>query len=136
VILDTDILSEILKRKDKLVYSKAKAYLRRHQRLAFSAMSVYEIVRGQRARGATKQLADFLRLIDTSDVLPITMAVLMRAAELWAEARNHGHPANDADLIIAATTLEAGRPLITGNTTHYAWIAGLTLEDWRSKPAP
>ena len=36
-------------------------------------------------------------------------------------------------LIIAATALETGRVLVTGNTAHYAWISGLTLEDWRNQ---
>lgn len=37
------------------------------------------------------------------------LPVLMRAADLWAEARRLGHPRNDADIIIAATALEEGR---------------------------
>jgi predicted nucleic acid-binding protein len=55
----------------------------------------------------------------------------MRAADLWADGRNSGHPRDDADLIIAATALEAGRVLVTGNTQHFAWIPGLRLADWR-----
>jgi predicted nucleic acid-binding protein len=55
----------------------------------------------------------------------------MRAAELWADARTGGQPHDDADLIIAATALETGRVLVTGNVPHFAWITGLRLEDWR-----
>ena len=130
-ILDTDLLSEVLKRKDLVVLATAERYLAEHQRLAFSAMTVFEIVRGLRANGATRQIVDFLRTTRTSEVLPVSLAVLMRAAELWAEGRNGGHPHNDADLIIAATALEANRVLLTGNTSHYSWIAGLRLDDWR-----
>lgn len=132
VLLDTDILSEILKQRNKRVVSHAKAYLRRHRRLAFSAISIYEVVRGLRARSATKQLSNFLKIVATSDVFPVTVPVLMRAAVLWTDARNSGRIANDADLIIAATALESSRPLVTGNTKHYEWIVDLTLEDWRS----
>ncbi|MEX1096263.1 MAG: type II toxin-antitoxin system VapC family toxin [Planctomycetales bacterium] len=130
-ILDTDILSEVLKRKDQQVLGTARQYLAEHQRLAFSAMTVYEIIRGMRANRATRQLAEFLKTVSTSEVFPISMPVLMRASELWAEARRAGHPHSDADLIIAATALEAGRALVTGNTSHYAWIDGLKLSDWR-----
>ena len=45
-LLDTDILSEVLKRKDNRVLTKARQYLAQHQRLAFSAITVYEILRG------------------------------------------------------------------------------------------
>ena len=41
------------------------------------------------------------------------------------------YPNADADLIIAATAMEHGRVLVTGNTPHFAWISGLRLEDWR-----
>jgi predicted nucleic acid-binding protein len=37
----------------------------------------------------------------------------------------------DADLLIAATALEHGMTLATGNAADFSWIAGLTLEDWR-----
>jgi tRNA(fMet)-specific endonuclease VapC len=50
---------------------------------------------------------------------------------LWVLARSAGVQANDADLIIAATALEAGLVLATGNTPHFEWIPGLRIEDWR-----
>ena len=130
-ILDTDILSEVLKKKDPRVVSTAQKYLAQHQRLAFSAITAYEIIRGMRANRATRQLAEFLRMLSTSDVFPVSVPVLICAADLWAEARNGGHPQDDADLIIAATALEAHRVLVTGNTNHFSWIKGLQLFDWR-----
>ena len=87
---------------------------------------------GPGAQRSVEKLADFLKTVSTAEVLPISLTVLMRAAELWADAHKLGHPINDADLIIAATALESGRPLVTGNTRHYAWITGLALDDWRS----
>jgi tRNA(fMet)-specific endonuclease VapC len=131
-LLDTDILSEVLKRKDPPVLRAAREYLAEYQRFAFSAMTVYEIVRGMKANHASRQLAGFLRTIDTSDVLPVSLPVLMRAADLRAEGRNSGQPRDDADLIIAATAIESRRVLVTGNTSHFAWIPGLRLADWRS----
>lgn len=94
-------------------------------------MTVYEIVRGLKATHATHQLADFLRTVGTSDVFPVGRPILMRAADLWVDGRAGGHPHDDADLIIAATALETQRVLVTGNTSHYAWINGLNLADWR-----
>lgn len=130
-LLDTDILSEVLKKKDQQVLATARQYLAEHQRLAFSAITAYEIIRGMRANQATRQLAEFLKVVGTSTMFPIGIPVLMRAADLWAEARNRGHPHDDADLIIAATALEARRVLVTGNTGHFSWINGLHLADWR-----
>jgi tRNA(fMet)-specific endonuclease VapC len=130
-LLDTDILSEVLKRKDRRVLATARQYLAQHQRLAFSAITVYEIIRGLKANRAARQLAGFLKTVGTSDVFPVSLPILMRAAELWADGRKLGHPHDDADLIIAATALEHGRVLVTGNVGHFVWITGLTVEDWR-----
>jgi tRNA(fMet)-specific endonuclease VapC len=100
-LIDTDILSEVIKRKDSRVLTKARRYLAEHQRFAFSSITAYEIIRGMRASQATRQLSEFLKTVATSDVLPANMPVLMRAAELWADAHRSGHPQSDADLIIA-----------------------------------
>jgi tRNA(fMet)-specific endonuclease VapC len=130
-ILDTDILSEVLKGRNRQVLNVAGRYLAEHGRLTFSAITFYEIVRGLRANKADRALADFLSLAKSSELLPVTIAVLDRAAGLWADARRGGHPSNDADLIIAATALEAGRVLITRNAAHFAWIPNMQLADWR-----
>lgn len=134
-LLDTDILSEILKAKDQRVLARAKDYLAVYQRFAFSAITFYEVLRGLLAKRASRQLSKFLRTANTSDILPISLPVIRRAAELWAEAQTHGHSRDDADLIIAATALEANRELVTGNSAHFTWIRGLQIVDWRA-PTP
>lgn len=130
-ILDTDILSEVLKNKNLAVRERARQYLAEHHRLAFSSLTVYEIIRGLRAANADRQLHQFLALAATSDVLQIDMSVLLRAADLWVDATKGGFSRNDADLIIVATALTADRILVTGNTQHFSWIAGLRMDDWR-----
>ena len=94
-------------------------------------MTIYEVIRGLQVRPASRQLADFMAIVATSETFSIDLPVLMRAADLWTEGRRGGHPSDDADLIIAATALEAGRTLVTGNTAHFSWIPGLVLKDWR-----
>lgn len=56
----------------------------------------------------------------------MTNAVLQRASDLWVEGAVNGHPHRAADLLIAATALEHTRILVTGNTRHFTWIAGLS----------
>lgn len=112
-LLDTDLIFEVLKQRDPEVTRRAAEYLVAFGEFAFSALS---------------RFAEFCR---RSQVVPITDAILDRAGDLWAEARWHGQPRGDADLIIAATALDTGRVLVTGNTAHFAWVAGLRLENWR-----
>lgn len=131
VLLDTDILSELLKLRNMFVLQKALAYTQQHGHLAFSAMTRYEIMRGYKDQNAVAQLARFGTFCQRSIILPVTDSILDRAIDLWVLARQGGHPRGDADLIIAGTALEHGRELVTGNTAHFSWIPGLTLQDWR-----
>jgi tRNA(fMet)-specific endonuclease VapC len=130
-LLDTDILSEVLKKKNPHVLQSAANYLAQHQRFAISAITRYEVLRGLKDKKATRRVQNFENFCLNSLVLPITDEILQRSAELWVEARRGGHPRYDADLIIAATALEHGRCLVTGNTAHFSWIYGLDIEDWR-----
>jgi len=131
-LLDTDMLSELLKQRNPQVTGRAVEYLQRHRQFAFSVFTRFEIARGFKEKGATMQLTRFSEFCRHSLVLPVTDAVFDRAADLWAMARQSGLPHSDADLIIASTALESSRVLVTGNTAHYLWIPGLTLNDWRN----
>lgn len=130
-LLDTDILSEVLKQKHATVLLKAQAYLQAYQQFAFSAITRYEIVRGLKEKAATQQLQRFAVFCQHSLIIALTDSILDRAADLWVAARKAGHPKKDADLIIAATALGHGRSLVTGNVADFSWIAGLPIEDWR-----
>ena len=128
---DTDALSEVLKQRNPNVRKHARQYLRSHGQFMFSAVTRFEVVRGYKAALATTQLARFLTFCGHSSVLPLNDAIFDRAADLWVLARQGGHPGSDADLLIAATALEHGLRLVSGNASHFNWIAGLGLDDWR-----
>jgi tRNA(fMet)-specific endonuclease VapC len=82
-LLDTDMVSEIIKLRNATVRQKALVYTQQHGQLAFSAMTRYEIIRGYRDQNATTQLARFAVFCQHALVLPITDAVFDQAAELW-----------------------------------------------------
>ena len=130
-LLDTDILSELLKQQNPAVQQNAANYLSEHGQFAISAITRYEVVRGLKSKQAWRQLNQFHSFCGNTLVLPISDAVLDRASDLWADARKGGHPGRDPDLIIAATALESSRVLITGNLAHFSWIPSLTIENWR-----
>lgn len=132
ILLDTDILSEVLKQRNAVVAAKAAAYLTQHGRFAISGMTRYEVRRGYLVKSAHKALARFERFCTNSLLLAVTDAVLDRAADLWVVAQHGGHPCGDADLIIAATAVESQRVLVTGNAPHFDWIPGLKVENWRN----
>jgi tRNA(fMet)-specific endonuclease VapC len=131
-LLDTDILNEVLKQKNAHVVQHAADYLARHRRLAISSITWYEVLRGLLEKNATTQLAQFTAFSSNTLLMPVTNDILELAAHLWVDGRKQGLAPKDADLMIAATALNDGRTLITGNTAHFSWIGGLALDNWRN----
>ena len=130
-LLDTDILSEIFKQHDRHVLTAAQAYLTEQGHLTFSVLTRYEILRGLRAKGAIRQELAFDALCRLSRILPVTEAVAVRAATIYANLQPRGELIGDADILIAATALEHGLTIVTGNTSHFERIPGLHVVDWR-----
>ena len=129
-LVDTDTLSEYLKGKNDIIARKAEDYLAQFGVLTFSLVTRYEVLRGLKAKGATQQLQHFETFCSENEVLPLTDAIVVRAADLYAELRRHGELISDADLLVAATAMESGRVLVTGNVQHFRRIPGLHVENW------
>jgi len=113
-LLDTDIVSAILRADSRLV-SDARAYFSTHGRFTFSIITRFEILRGLKARKATSLLRNFEQICAENDVLPITDAIIVQAADIYAELYRRGTLIGDADILIAATALEHGLDVITNN---------------------
>lgn len=131
-LLDTDTLSEFLKRRNADVTVKAKAYVKQHGQFTISEFTRFEVRRGYVDKRATRQLAKFDVYCAHSLVLPVDRVVFDQAALLWSEARQGGHPRSDADLLIGAAALVHDLVLVTGNCRHFAWMPALRIEDWRT----
>lgn len=132
-LVDTDTLSEVLKARDPAVHERAREYLVAHSRFRFSIITRYEILRGLKARQAERQIARFEKQCAESDVVPLTDDVVVLAAELYGLLRRRGEPISDADLLIAATAIRLGVPLITENREHFRRVPDLQIESWRTQ---
>ena len=130
-LLDTDILSELLKQ-HPLVTQRTRLYLAEHDRLAFSIVTRYEILRGLRVKQAVAQAAAFEALCQVCIILPMTDRIVDRAAMLYADLYQRGALVPDADLLIAATALDAQRVLVTNNLAHFQRIPNLSIENWKT----
>lgn len=130
-LLDTDILSELLKQHDPAVQARAEAYFRVQAQIAISAITCYQILRWLREPPKAQRLAQFDQMLREQIVLDVDVPVLDRAADLWIQARAEGRPREDVDLVIAATALVHDLTLATGNMKHFDWISGLKLDNWR-----
>lgn len=89
-----------------------------------------ELLRAQKTHGLAR--LDILK--NSLGYLPLTTSVMLRAAELWAQARNSGLPtadpkALDCDVILAAQALEKDGIVATENVGHLARF--VDARDWR-----
>jgi predicted nucleic acid-binding protein len=90
----------------------------------------YEVRRELIRAGATTGLLRLDKIKAAFDYAPITTDVMLKAAELWAQARNRGLPtappeALDCDVILAASALLLAAPgdvitVATDNVGHLA----------------
>lgn len=133
-MLDTDILSEVMRGRNPVVQERALTYLAKYQRLSFSLITRYEILRGLKAKHAPRPILACDELCHASDVLPLTEPIVVRAAEIYANLRQQGQLRSDADILIAATALTYGLVLVTGNVAHFGRIGDLPVENWK-KPS-
>jgi tRNA(fMet)-specific endonuclease VapC len=128
-LVDTDTLSALMKQRPAAL-ANAHAYLAIHNHLTLSVITRCEILRGLKAISATAKEAAFAQFCAANVILPVTDAIILRAAEIYADLYQQGLLIGDADILIAATALEHGLALVTNNTNHFNRIANLQLQNW------
>lgn len=67
-LIDTDILSNILKRQEP-AYQRSREYLKERTKFTISCLTYYECHRGYKAVEATKRLQVFQELLNITEVL-------------------------------------------------------------------
>jgi tRNA(fMet)-specific endonuclease VapC len=127
-LIDTDILSSLM-RGNPLVTTRARSYLEVHERLTFSVITRYEVLRGLLAKNAARQMAAFDQLCGASQVLPLTGAIIVQAAAIYVDLSQRGELINDADILIAATAATHGLVMVTNNENHSRRIPNLQIDN-------
>ncbi len=134
-LLDTDILSEILKAKNAAVVSKAVAYKESFERFTISVITVMEVVKGLHKVRRTDALEKFINGLQAIEVIPFEQNCSILAGRMFADLERVGQPIGKADPMIAAIAVQHNMTLVTGNTAHYKRLQelgySLKLENWR-----
>ena len=126
-LVDTDLLIDLQREYVKGEPGPAMAFLRAHDgvALAISTVSVLEFLEGYgHPRAGERLLEAYVRL-------PVTDSVARRGSRLRRTLRAEGQMIGDFDVLIAATALDAGVPLVTANVTHFKRVQGLEVETYR-----
>ena len=129
------MLSEIMEGKNEAVVAFSRQYYRVFRRYTISAMTLAEIQAGLTYAPRAKDLQYFAAIEPLIEILPIEKDEAMTAGRITGMLKAIGQTIERFDPIIAATAVEQGLPLATGNTRHYQRIVDLgfplELENWR-----
>jgi len=136
-LLDTDILSEVLKGRHPQVVARAEAYLRHHTVLTVSVVSVMEVVSGLQRMARWEQLERFLQALGEMEVLALDRESAVLAGRIDGDLWRAGQRVGRADPMVAAQAIVHGLVLVTGNVRHYARVAEvgypLRIVNWREE---
>ena len=128
IILDTDTCIDLLRGKRITLLRRAQ----QNESIGISFTTVGELYYGaEMSNSQEKNYTLIEQFLLSVRVVQTDLVILRRFGLLKATLQKNGTLLSDADLLIAATTLEKGTKLITGNIRHFDRIAGLVIETWR-----
>jgi tRNA(fMet)-specific endonuclease VapC len=131
-LLDTNVLSDFVRGE-----AAVAARLRQEApaQLAASVITEIEVEYGlARNPDLAPRVREAMRvLMNTISILPFEREDARVAAQLRASLNRQGTPIGAYDLLLAACALRRGLKIVTHNAREFARIAGLGLEDWRSR---
>ena len=126
MLIDTDVLIWYL-RGNKKAYSVIDA----QEGFEISAVTYMELVQGMRDKNELQKMRKALTELDIT-MLAINESITSRAMVI-VEENYLSSSVELADALIAATAIDHGLDLLTGNAKHYKVIKNLSLINFRPK---
>lgn len=121
LLIDTTVLIDLLRNRNERRRFMA-GLVASGRILATSTVNIAEVYGGLRPGEEASTHA----LLSGFDQIPVSSAIAQRAGLLQGELRRQGQTRNITDMIVAATAIENGLPVVTDNVRHFQ-IPGLTL---------
>ena len=123
-IFDTDVLIHFFRR-----HPGAIGVLEGEPERAISTITYMEVMQGVRSKREMEVVRNYLIEFEFRQ-LPLTENIGHRAS-MYIEEFALGHGLHLTDALIAATAMENGLPLVTGNAEHFKTIPGLQVKVFR-----
>jgi len=121
-LVDSDILSEILKGKNRQVEANKTAYAAEFSQLTFTSATVLEVLYGLERIGARAQLQRAEALFAKHEEIPPTPQDYRLAAEIAGALDRQGTHVGLIDPLIAACAIRRGLAVATGNVSHFSYM--------------
>ncbi|WP_373480258.1 type II toxin-antitoxin system VapC family toxin [Geminocystis sp.] len=130
-LLDTNILSELLKNPTGIVYEKVKDV--GEDKICTSIIVACELKFGAEKKKSAK-LKERIELILTNiDILPLIPPVEEHYAQIRTDLENKGTPIGGNDLLIGVHALSLNLTVVTNNVREFSRIPNLKVENWLDK---
>ncbi len=124
-LLDTDTMSEVLKRKNPNVSRNAAAYRSAFGHYTVSIITIVEMVKGFQRLGRQDRIDSLLNGLTTEEIVILGYDAGVLAGRIYGELERIGQTIGRADPMIAAIASEQNLALATGNVNHFERIQRL-----------
>ncbi len=134
-LLDTNVLSELLKRRpEPKVIQRLQGIS--DPELFTSVVCVMELRFGAARVRDGKSLWRRItaEVLSRIQILPLRSHEATRAGDILADLERRGEIVGIEDILIAATAISRNLTVSTRNTGHFSRIRGLRVEDWWASP--
>ncbi|MEH1997840.1 MAG: type II toxin-antitoxin system VapC family toxin [Nostoc sp.] len=127
-LLDTNIISELIKNPRGVIFSKIKDV--GEDKICTGIIVACESRFGARKKNSQKLIEKLEIILDSIEILPLTHPVEQYYAEIRTDLEQQGKPIGGNDLLIAAHSLTLSLTLVTANTREFSRIPNLKVENW------
>jgi tRNA(fMet)-specific endonuclease VapC len=126
-LVDTDICSAHLRDTGAVT----NRFLQYSGQLFVSVLTVGELLSWTlRNRSSPKYHVGLQALLWDVNIVEVSQDIAWRFGELRAQLLDQGRTIPPVDLLVGATAIFRGLTVVTHNTSHFAQIPGLLLDDW------
>lgn len=139
LILDSDLLSDLLRSGNSNVMAHAARYVATHNTLTFTSFSALEILSGLQHIQASAQIKRAESLFASNDEIRPEIEDYCLAAEIIGALLRAGTPIGYIDPAIAACAIRRGYGVASANANHFGYVKrvgyNFPLVNWRSPNA-
>ena len=127
VVVDTDILIDYFAGISPA--TEAVERLFREDRLALTTLTLFELSCGAQTQ---EQRQDLEWIIQAAQLIPLDAVASIQAGAIYRQLKSKGQLLEPTDLLIAASCVAVGLPLLTRNVRHFRRVTELALLEARS----
>jgi tRNA(fMet)-specific endonuclease VapC len=127
-MLDTNIVIYTMKNKPAAV---REAFSQNDGRMCISSITLMEVVYGaERSSNPDRNLRSVENFAARLEVIALDSKAAQHAGQIRADLAGTGLPIGPYDQLIAGHARSLGLVLVTNNTSEFARVEGLRIENW------